>query len=107
MSSPNILDLNDTNFAQTVASSPVLLVDFWAPWCGPCRMIAPVIEEIAAELAGKVTVAKVNVDEAPGVAGLQRVTAIPTLMIFKNGLLVERQTGLTSKAALIDKLQAS
>lgn len=70
-------------------------------------MIAPVIEEIAAELAGKVTVAKVNVDEAPGVAGLQRVTAIPTLMIFKNGLLVERQTGLTSKAALIDKLQAS
>ena len=107
MSSPNILDLNDTNFAQTVASSPVLLVDLWAPWCGPCRMIAPVIEEIAAELAGKVTVAKVNVDEAPGVAGLQRVTAIPTLMIFKNGLLVERQTGLTSKAALIDKLQAS
>jgi thioredoxin len=107
MSSQHVLELNDSNFAQTVASSPILLVDFWAPWCGPCRMIAPVVEEIAVELAGKVTVAKVNVDEAPGVSGAQRVTAIPTLMIFKNGALVERQTGLTSKAALIGKLQAA
>ena len=70
-------------------------------------MIAPVIEEIGAELAGKVTVAKVNVDEAPGVSGTHKITAIPTLMIFRNGALVERITGLSSKAALLEKLQAA
>jgi thioredoxin 1 len=106
MASEHVLELNDSNFDSTVAASPALLVDFWAPWCGPCRMIAPVIEELGKELAGKVTVAKVNVDEAPGVSGAQRVTAIPTLMIFKNGALVERTTGLASKAALLEKLQA-
>ena len=106
MASEHVLELNDSNFDQTVASTPALLVDFWAPWCGPCRMITPVIEELGRELAGKVTVAKVNVDEAPTVSGSQRVTAIPTLMIFKNGLLVERMTGLTSKASLLEKLQA-
>lgn len=106
MASENVLELNDSNFDQTVSSASALLVDFWAPWCGPCRMIAPVIEELAKELAGKVTVAKVNVDEAPNVSAAQRVTAIPTLMIFKNGALVERTTGLASKAALLEKLQA-
>jgi thioredoxin 1 len=106
MASEHVLELNDSNFDSTVASSPALLVDFWAPWCGPCRMIAPVIEELGKELAGKVTVAKVNVDEAPNVSGAQRVTAIPTLIIFKNGALVERMTGLASKAALLEKLQA-
>jgi thioredoxin 1 len=107
MSSEHVLELNDSTFDQAVASSAVLLVDFWAPWCGPCRMIAPVIEEIGAELAGKVTVAKVNVDEAPGVSGTHKITAIPTLMIFRNGALVERITGLSSKAALLEKLQAA
>ena len=106
MASEHVLELNDSNFDSTVASSPALLVDFWAPWCGPCRMIAPVIEELGKELSGKVTVAKVNVDEAPNVSGAQRVTAIPTLMIFKNGALVERMTGLASKGALLEKLQA-
>jgi thioredoxin 1 len=107
MASEHVLELNDSTFDQAVASSAVLLVDFWAPWCGPCRMIAPVIEEIGAELAGKVTVAKVNVDEAPGVSGTHKITAIPTLMIFRNGTLVERITGLSSKAALLEKLQAA
>ena len=105
MASEFVLELNDASFDQTVASAPVLLVDFWAPWCGPCRMIAPLIEELAKELAGKVTVAKVNVDEAAGVAGAHNITAIPTIMIFKNGVLAERMTGLSSKAALLDKLQ--
>jgi thioredoxin 1 len=107
MASEHVLELNDSTFDQAVASSAVLLVDFWAPWCGPCRMIAPVIEELGAELAGKVTVAKVNVDEAPGVSGTHKITAIPTLMIFRNGALVERITGLSSKAALLEKLQAA
>jgi len=107
MASEHVLELNDATYDETVAKSPVLLVDFWAPWCGPCRMIAPVIEEIAAELAGSVTVAKVNVDEAPGVAGAQRITAIPTLFIYKNGVLAERSTGMTSKAALLAKLTAA
>jgi len=106
MSSEHILELNDSNFDSTVASSPVILVDFWAPWCGPCRMIAPVIEELGKELVGKVTVAKVNVDDAPGIAGVHNVTSIPTLIIFKNGQLVDRSTGLASKAALLAKLQA-
>ena len=107
MASEHVRELNDADFEKTVASSPVLLVDFWAPWCGPCRMIAPIIEEIAAELSGKVTVAKVNVDEASGVAGTHRITAIPTLMIFKNGALLERMTGMTSKSALLEKLKAA
>lgn len=107
MASQFVLDLTDDTFDATVASAPILLVDFWAPWCGPCKMIAPVIEEIAAELSGSVTVAKLNVDVAPGVAAAQRVTAIPTLMIFKNGVLVERSTGLASKAALLEKLKAA
>jgi len=107
MASEHVLELTDATFDETVAKSAVLLVDFWAPWCGPCRMIAPVIEEIAAELAGSVTVAKVNVDEAPGVAGAQRITAIPTLFIYKNGVLAERMTGMSSKAALLGKLQAA
>ena len=107
MASEHVLELNDTNFDQTVSSAPVLLVDFWAPWCGPCRMIAPVIEELGSELAGKVTVSKVNVDEAPGVAQNHRITAIPTLIIFRDGQVAERITGLTSKAALLEKLQVA
>ena len=107
MASQHFLELTDATFDETVAKSAVLLVDFWAPWCGPCKMIAPVIEEIAGELAGTVTVAKVNVDEAPGVAGAQRITAIPTLFIYKNGVLIERSTGMVSKAALLEKLKAA
>jgi len=105
MTSPHVLELTDATFQQTVASSPILLVDFWAPWCGPCKMIGPIIEEIAAELAGKVTVAKVNVDDCPAISAEHRISAIPTIMIFKNGTLADRSTGLASKAALLAKLQ--
>ena len=107
MASEHVLELNDATFDQAVASSPVLLVDFWAPWCGPCRMIAPVIEELGKDLGGKVVVAKVNVDDAGGVAQTHGITAIPTIMIFRNGVLAERMTGLASKAALLEKLQVA
>jgi thioredoxin 1 len=106
MASQHVLELTDATYDETVAKSAVLLVDFWAPWCGPCKMIAPVIDEIANELLGSVTVAKVNVDKASGVAQANRITAIPTLFIYKNGVLVERSTGLASKAALLEKLKA-
>ena len=105
MASENVLQLTDATFQQTVASSPVLLVDFWAPWCGPCKMIGPIIDEIATELAGKATVGKVNVDDCPGIAAEHRISAIPTIMIFKNGVLADRSTGLASKAALLEKLK--
>ena len=105
MASANVLELTDATFQQTVASSPTLLVDFWAPWCGPCKMIGPIIEEIATELAGKVTVAKVNVDDCPTISAEHRISAIPTIMIFKNGALADRSTGLASKAALLAKRQ--
>lgn len=105
MASEHVLELTDATFAQTVASSPILLVDFWAPWCGPCKMIGPIIDEIANELVGKVTVAKVNVDDCPTIAAEHRISAIPTLMIFRNGELADRSTGMASKAALIAKLQ--
>lgn len=106
MASQHVLELTDATYDETVAKSSVLLVDFWAPWCGPCKMIGPIIEEIAAELAGSVTVAKVNVDDNSGVAQANKITAIPTLFIYKGGALVERSTGLASKAALLEKLKA-
>lgn len=105
MASEHLLQLTDASFNSTVASSPILLVDFWAPWCGPCKMIGPIIDEIAEELAGKVTVAKVNVDDCPAIAAEHRISAIPTIMIFRNGQLVDRATGLASKAALLEKLK--
>jgi thioredoxin 1 len=105
MASEHLLQLTDASFNSTVASSPILLVDFWAPWCGPCKMIGPIIDEIAEELAGKVTVAKVNVDDCPAIAAEHRISAIPTIMIFRDGQLVDRSTGLASKSALLEKLK--
>ncbi len=104
MSSENVLQLTDATFQETVTSSPILLVDFCAPWCGPCKMIGPIIDEIATELKGKVIVGKVNVDDCPNVAAEHRISAIPTLMIFRDGKLAERTTGMASKAAIIAKL---
>jgi thioredoxin 1 len=97
----NIIELNETNFDLEVrqAAGPVL-VDFYAPWCGPCKMLAPVLEQLAGEFAGKIKVAKLNVDEAPVLAGACNITGVPTLMLFRDGQMVERIVGLPSPRAL-------
>ena len=93
--------LTTETFDNTVnAGTQPVLVDFWAEWCGPCRMIAPVLDELATEQAGKATVAKVNIDEAPELAQRFNITSIPTLMVFRNGQPVRTLRGVQSKSAL-------
>jgi thioredoxin 1 len=93
--------VNAGNFdTDVLQSSAPVVVDFWAEWCGPCKMIAPALEEISAELAGKVTVAKLNIDENPEIAARFGVRSIPTLMIFKNGEVADIKVGAAPKTAL-------
>jgi thioredoxin 1 len=93
--------VTDANFdSEVVGSSGPVVVDFWAEWCGPCKMIAPALEEIAKEMQGKVTIAKLNVDENPGVAGTYGIRSIPTLMLFKDGKMASSKVGAVPKSEL-------
>ena len=100
------IDVSDSTFAREVERSEIpVLVDLWAPWCGPCRMLAPTIEQIAAEFAGRARVAKVNIDENPGVAARLNPGGIPTLVIIKGGREVQRLVGLRPKDEIAGALQ--
>ena len=101
MASPNVVTLTADNFdAEALKSATPVLVDFWAEWCGPCKMIAPVLDELAEEYAGKVRIGKVNIDEHPALAAQFNVRAIPTLLLFKGGQVTEQMVGARSKRDL-------
>jgi thioredoxin 1 len=101
------LEVNDTNFDELVIKSdkPVV-VDFWAEWCGPCRMIAPIIEELSKEYNGKALVTKCDVDSSPGVAAKYGIRNIPTVLFFKEGKIADKQVGAVPKANFVSKLNA-
>lgn len=101
------LELTDANFEEEVLKSDkVTMIDFWAEWCGPCRAIAPVVEELAGEYEGKAKVGKVNVDENPGVASQFGIRNIPTILFIKNGEVVDKQVGAVPKNILANKINA-
>jgi len=105
MSVPNIVVLTEDNFTREVLQSPTpVLVDFWAEWCGPCKMIAPILDELASDYDGRVKVGKINIDEFQNLATQHGIRAIPTLLLFKGGEVVEQIVGLRSKRDLKSSL---
>ncbi len=104
MAGDNLKHLTDSEFDATIGSATPCLVDFWAPWCGPCKAIGPVVEELANDYAGKAVIAKMNVDDNPATPGKFNVRAIPTLILFKNGEVVDQVTGAVGKTELIAML---
>ncbi|MBE6401075.1 MAG: thioredoxin [Verrucomicrobia bacterium] len=104
MASSFVKELNESNFDSEINADVPVLVDFWAPWCGPCRMLAPVIDQVAEEVKESAKICKVNVDEAPGIAAKFGIMNIPTLLVFKKGELDKKMVGVQSKANIIASL---
>ena len=102
-----VVEFNDSNFEEkALKSDKAVLVDFWAEWCGPCRMVGPIVEEIASEYGDKAVVGKLNVDDNPEVAAKYGIRSIPTILFLKNGEVVDKSVGAVPKNALTDKLNA-
>ena len=97
----------NTNFDGLLESEKLVIVDFWATWCGPCRMLSPLLDEVEEEMADRITVVKVNVDDADEIAMRYRIMSIPTLIFFKNGQMVDRTVGAMPKSMLVDKINAN
>ena len=98
---------SNTNFTELLQDSKLVIVDFWATWCGPCRMLSPILDEVEEEMPDQITVVKVNVDDADEVAAQYRIMSIPTLLFFKNGELVDKTVGAMPKPALVEKIKAN
>jgi len=105
MTSGEVLVLDDNNLAETVREHPFVVLDCWAEWCGPCKMVAPVIEQLAVEYAGRITFAKLNIDENMGTATKYRISAIPTMLVFRNGEMAGQIIGALPKNHIEQKLQ--
>jgi thioredoxin 1 len=97
----------NTNFEELLQDSKLVIVDFWATWCGPCRMISPILDELEEELKDQITVVKVNVDDADEIAAQYRIMSIPTLLFVKNGQIVDKTVGAMPKPALLEKIKAN
>ncbi len=107
MASDKVIEFTDANFEEAVLNSDVpVLVDFWAVWCGPCRAIAPIVDELASEFDGRVKIGKLNVDEHRAVPGKYRITSIPTLLVFKDGKMVQQIVGARPKKDFVSALNA-
>jgi len=100
------IEITDANFDEITKTDKPVLVDFWAEWCGPCKMIGPVVEEIAGEYEGKAVIGKLDVDTNPNIAAKFGIRSIPTLLVIKNGQIVEKQIGAVPKAVLTQKIDA-
>ena len=97
----------NNTFNELIADDKLVIVDFWATWCGPCRMISPILDELEEEMADQITVVKVNVDDADEIAAQFRIMSIPTLLFFKNGQIVDKTVGAMPKAVLAEKIKAN
>ncbi|MDR0895007.1 MAG: thioredoxin [Prevotellaceae bacterium] len=100
------LEITDSNYEALIADGKPLVIDFWAPWCGPCKMVAPIIEELAGEYDGRVVIGKCNVDENSDVSGAFGIRNIPTVLFFKDGKQVDKQVGSAQKSVFETKVQA-
>ena len=100
------LEISDSNFQEILAEGKPVVMDFWAPWCGPCKMVGPIIDELATEYEGKVIIGKCDVDENGDVAAEYGIRNIPTVLFFKNGELVDKQVGSAPKSAYVAKIEA-